>query len=462
MLTTDTTAESTETDAEGKKATRVSFRAQLTKLLDPISPEVFRREDMTLSELWKHYVKVRSKWFITFVGVYIVFFCLITVPRYGDQNAAADARGRIVQSMRMEHLPPEQRPAARKKLSSELLSSFQAGILSDVNYGADTPAHGNAVFGQLVRSQKYGTPVELDTAHQNWTQHLDDVAQRFCIVIFVILSLVASAAYGLRTVVRHEYLVNLPWKKGWPILFMTLLPILWPFLIVSVIRFQRVEWEGDSFAKEEKPQEAFSFVADEAAARQLYFDLRFGDWQKFVSDRRAAIDKRLEALATSARMRQQERSGLQAEMSRLEDFDITVDSSDSADVAAEFQKLLDEPRIIGLSREGKSLLIHTAARYDYQGTTYDLGDWLITVSTSGLKTKEVRRGTKPAWHGGVPPVYRYDDGSFCFGTRKPTIDKRLLEGNISGAIIMAVDCLNAVNDADRELVPEAFEVADAT
>ena len=421
----------------------------------------YRREDLTLKKLWQQYLKKRTITALIYIVWFTFCFGTIFMPDDSDYNSAADARGRIVAGSVMHDLPQSARTAARKQFGHALLETYARGVATDIRSGSDTPEHTASVFDQVNRMANTGEPVRLDTRHQGFSDHPWNTISRYLMVFGGLIALALSVRYSFRTLVKAEFLADLPWKRGWPFVFAALMPPLWPVFAISALRMHNANSSTGTKAEEEQAEE-YAFEADESAARTFYFDLRFGKWQDFVSDRLKAIQSRLDELAVRAKARQTERGQLTAEQRNLEAFDVTADAPDSTKVEQEFQTILEHPSVHGINKVGSRLHVYVKARFTHDGLLYDLGDWVIKVSTSGLTTEEVRTGTKVAWHVFAHPIYRVDDGVFCFGHRRTTIDSLLERSQIAEAITLAVTCLGSINPDDLALIDKAFKVIDET
>ena len=418
------------------------------------------REQMSLAALWDQYI--RRSGMLGFMATWVSIWPLLVgiwlvVPDSSSYNNAADARVRIVQSLAMSDLPANQQVAERKIFAGDMLNVYLRGINSDIETGGDTGPHTAAILSELRAAQQTGRPIKLDTAHQTWRDHLPGIAERLALLLYCCLMLRVTLLYTVATMQRVEYLADLPWHHVWPLAVVVLSPALIPSYIISAVRLAYVKrFIADETASEEGV--STDFEVDEDAARQLYFDLRFGDWRDRVRDRKEAIEERIAEIIAITRANHRERSELQAERRNLDEFDIQTSSPDSETVHDEFETLLADPWIHGLNVDDEELVAFTRSRFLYQGVVYDLGDWAVRVSTRGIKAIELRSGVKVAWHM-MHPIYRNGDGSFCFGMTTEVVNELLAKGELSRAVIIAVEAIHSVNPEDQFLIPDAFKVA---
>ncbi len=146
-----------------------------------------------------------------------------------------------------------------------------------------------------------------------------------------------------------------------------------------------------------------------------------------------------ELTATQARARQLDTDIVQAraQLVRLQE-----QTSDHLPVfESELNRLRQLPGVTAVkfdSRE-RSFAVSVSPRVIHEGTTYDFGDWTVTVSSKGqLTTQCVRRGLIKT---GEPATLR---GSFCLGARSDAVGRMLNRFEILEAVTLVIEALHAL------------------
>lgn len=416
-----------------------------------------RSEPLTVKSLWSEYLKKGWKYALFLTLVWGNLVGSVVANEYFD-DTEADARALLVSRSEMSWVAPDKRVERRKELAKSLLVMDQNGMTTDIHNGASDNVPKNEILREIKEMAQTGDSIQLDTTRYGYTDNTLVYLIPLLLATLCIASIMTSIKYIYRSALRYEFYADLPWKRGWPFLFLALEPLLIPLMIISAVQmFARKPTNQENEADPE-----FEFDNDPEGAREYYFTLRSGEWLAFITDRKVAIEERLAELKARTKAIMTERGQLQAEQRELNKSDVTVDIPDADSIQAEFDSILAQPSVQGVQvgEDDTTLNIFVKARFTMpDGKKYDLGDWAIVINGSGLTTVELRRGTKRDWHVLGHPIYRLGDGVFCFGARIITINTFMKEGRISEAILQAVAGLNSINEADVPSVPSAFKEA---
>jgi hypothetical protein len=134
-------------------------------------------------------------------------------------------------------------------------------------------------------------------------------------------------------------------------------------------------------------------------------------------------------------------------------------------IRGEFTRLCSNPHLLSLEvTKDQTLKLVIGARYEYDGATYDLGDWAIEFGHKNLKREmlagynisERRSGKLPDWDG-FAPVYRIDEGKFCLGDNFDIVDEYIRERDYLAVIEVVTFSLCNINDEDLKDIPKAFK-----
>lgn len=320
--------------------------------------------------------------------------------------------------------------------------------------------------------------------------------------LILFLAVLASMLFHFLTYadkVKREgkYLMDLEWRRIWPIflILFTALPMGLPFYIVSAVRVQMAKRRENPLGDENlarlihpvtEPRRARTppnnpppravghgqATAPQAPlndsddpAKQHYFALRENLWQeelwRHLRDahrRKEQLDNELRNLSQRIRQAQTQRNNLVSELRRYEAAEAeSAEAPERVYLEAEFQRLMNLPGVMDLRLVDNELCLSLSALYQYEGHTYDLGDWELRFGAGEtLRTRRLRSGLKPDWPSGRYPDYAYSFGGFCFGNRGETIGDNLRKGQFLEAIDLAVDTIQSINEEDQHKIPRAF------
>lgn len=213
-------------------------------------------------------------------------------------------------------------------------------------------------------------------------------------------------------------------------------------------------------------------------ARQLYVSLRSASIAtrlEELSESRTSIEKLLErlgnALSSSSSPEANRLNFAELEknqrlhgkvvnaIERLESLLGATTATRSLDeLNVEFDQLLAIPQIAAIKPQQGSLVIAVCGQVEYNGSTYDTGDWEITLprKAGGIDTRVLRRDyVRKGWDHDRYPSYLYF-GGFCFGVNRKPIEEYVEAGQILAAVQLAVHCICSVSPGDRIHIPRAL------
>ena len=421
-----------------------------------------RDTPLTVKDLWSRYLKEnpRLKWTLALLMVMWAGWIpgVFIFPDNKPYNAAADARGNLVQMFELEATPPAERPKVRKKLADALLNLQEAGIGNKMNDAAQGELK-DVVIGKVRQTRETGQPLQLDSSHRGLSSSVEIPLSYLAVLPFATITLLGWR-YLDRCKLQAERAIDLPWKRGWPFVFVALcFWVLVPAMLVSLARQYRASKRtSKADAAKEVKEQTYTFNHDPDAARKLYFELRSGKWQDYVRDRLAQIEQDIKLLVQNILREQAQRNALMGEQERLQGVEASHDPATTEELTEEFDYILKHEAVHGIAVDGSDLLILVKARFALNGVTYDLGDWEVRISRTGFRTRELRTGTKVDWHFWAHPIYRLPDGQFCFGATAVEISLKIARNQLAQAAVLAADSLCAINAKDYQHVPVAFKV----
>lgn len=366
----------------------------------------------------------------------------------------------------------------RKQLAENLLMLYDEDSLAE-GFIDDTEAdilRDTAEDGRMpdVRQKPYDWGVF-------WHQH----TIIFGALVFIYFSFITFVAYAWNTGDRKNYLLDLQWRRVWPVIFVLFtLPFGLPFYTVSAVRLIRLKdrtrpahapevfyYDDDPY---ETPRPQTAKVREPVAhqpdaARTLYKELRTtalttGLENRIVEaeDEVGAMKEELQELGVQLKEYQQRYGTAKADLRRLKQ----IETSGGVDpqitqLDTEFDKLLALPGVQSVGITDDVLHIEVHARYRYDGTLYDLGDWDMQVSSTGLKTFQLRSGVRADWPGGYPVYVYYMGDRFCHGgTRTSQIQRHIDLGQYLEAVELAINSMHSINTEHLYMVPDAYEEAE--
>lgn len=423
------------------------------------TPLVRRTEPLTIKDLWGRYLKTNPRlkaWMVVSLVLALAWIPMVILPDYDDYNAAADARGQLAQRFRLEGTSPSDRPAVRKALARSLLNLREVGLSSTLDE-AGKEGFEAEVLEQIKHTRQTGEMPRFDTAHK-WPDGMTAFGFNYLLALPLAVVTLYGLRYADRCKLQRERVIDLPWKRGWPFLFIVLSPVLIPIMAVSLIRLLLHKETSPAAVKKEQ---TYNFPSNIEGARKSYMALRSGEWRDFVKDRLTEIEKRLSELVINMERELQERNMLMGEQRKLKTASTSHNPASEIELAAEFELIRSHPAVLDLATQNGNLNVLVQARFVHEGITYDLGDWELIIRQTGFTTVEVRTGTKVDWHFWAHPIYRLPNGEFCFGATQAGITALLLENKICDAVLLAIECLCNINEKDFENLPAAFKVVDA-
>lgn len=213
-------------------------------------------------------------------------------------------------------------------------------------------------------------------------------------------------------------------------------------------------------------------------ARQLYVSLRSASVATRLEElveSRTSIEEQLERLGNALR------TGSSPEVNRLNFAELeknqrlygevvdTIERLESLlrastatqsldELNAEFDQLLAISQIAAIKPQQGSLVIVVCGQVEYNGSTYDTGDWEMTLPTKAdsIDTRVLRRDyVRKGWDHERYPSYMYF-GGFCFGVNRKPIEEYVETGQLLAAVQLAVHCICSVSPGDQIHIPRAL------
>lgn len=392
-------------------------------------------------------------------------------------DKAASSRSSLV------HLVNSSSPTEREAIARSILTLSAHKVSTAVETGSDTPAHRTQIISQLTKTAHSGSAIALDTRATGWGPYWHFWFWLWLSIFLGGFSIGLFLLYALDSV-EDNYLMDLPWRRVWPVFFvaLTAFPIGFVFYITSAIRLRHVPafvptrarnarhdfaypYDYDDRAPAVKPPApaAIGFSSQPQAARQFYTDLRLNGGKlrlerKVQSLRRSISDgeQTLRELGEEIKREQQARSTLMAELRQTEALIATSNESKETDlIQSEFDALLALEGVSGVRVINDMISVKVDVRVPYKGVRYDFGDWEIRVGQDYYFTRRLRSAVNPGWHG-LYPDYEWRDGEFCLGRREATISDFIRKGQFLEGIELIVATMHSVNKDDKPNIPRAF------
>lgn len=358
--------------------------------------------------------------------------------------------------------------------------SFATSLLTEYNRGVDIKSLDDNQFAAEISHTAFtGTNPHPTMSHMGWGSTYFAVwLYNITRVIMVLYTIMLSGIYLYVCKDKRYFLADLPWKKLWTYGFLAQVPLLWPALPVSLWRKhrddKRILAHDQHTARDDINTRAIllsqgkggAFDNDIDGARTLYHALRNSSWRTYVETRPGHIKVELSELkglmsdlSQELKDAQKRRGKLQAEMVKIEALDLEKlePISDEA-IDKEFARIMALPGVRGIRPLEKGFRLLVDASIKYNGAVYDLGSWELDLEPgSRVKAVNIRSGSKPSWSGSYPP-YLLSSGRFCFGGRDKEVGDHLDYGQLLEAASLAVECLNSVNEGDKEKIPTALQL----
>lgn len=213
------------------------------------------------------------------------------------------------------------------------------------------------------------------------------------------------------------------------------------------------------------------------AARQTYIQMRTKKHDDRLMQRKHEAEEIVEDILDSLRRYGDSIKNLQRQLpakrnevktiqAMLEERANTGAGVKQEEIEREFDKVLALPGVVAIGVVNDTIVVEVKAVIDYEGEQYDGGTWRIWFSFDGyyLNSREIRRGVRKTWlaansgrRGVYPDYHMPHDTTFCFGGRKNDIDQYIQKGMYFEAIQLAVNCMNSVNEDDKENIPAALK-----
>ncbi len=411
--------------------------------------------------------------FVVITAITAFFGSMLYGGLTSDQNNVRESQVGYVRIMQAADYGSDEDAKSRVKvIATSILISRQQG--SEL-YGLDEDAR----FADAVtRAAQTGVVPSVTMPKATWGKFLWVWVPTWLGLMTHMFFVGVNLCYARRTLDRKEYLADLKWPTIGTISFALCSVMLWPAFIVSGIRMVRNAERDAAEAKQRAAEEAKrkaakkkppvqTFEANHAGALVAYGVARnatvVGNLERKEADlTEEAADLVTEGNNLGERLREIQhrrivaRSTL-AEVRKLREGPAITVSDEQ--IEAEFKRLIAFQGVKYVRPEGDDgLKMLVMARLEHEGVLYDLGDWELSVTRTGIQATEIRRGVRDDWGMYRYPSYRYTNGDFCFGDQMQKLRDHAVKGEILEAVSQAVRCLCSVSEEHEGDIPNAFKV----
>lgn len=390
---------------------------------------------------------------------------------------------------------PGQTPAERQRLAKGMISARQNGI--DLSLGGKFASDSQrATMWQAVQqAADTGELPRLAPPQGGWHSYFLNVGGGIfgCAVAASFITFVFYSSECI-SMDPQEFIADFPWRKRWPYAFVLLTIVGAPFYAVSLVRIARHKHrlpptpEAVDSATIAEPCDAapttvdfaLGWTNDDSAAverltgcmadEQQYFEMRTALLTRQTNNALHKIDQEIaritEKIADFGRRIGNQRRLLakfEQRAAALKKAQASAQQPTRDDTDIEYRCLRQLTGVIAIEISehpelGQQITLIVQARYTYEGTTYDLGDWALTTNARHeLTAYEVRSGVLERCPRRAP-VYRIG-AQFCFGDTKDHVRRLFRDGQLVEGFSIAVASLQHINEEDRALIPRSFRIA---
>lgn len=299
-------------------------------------------------------------------------------------------------------------------------------------------------------------------------------------------ALLVIAVFFVLVVVRYDsakmkyyYFYDLPLGTayGWFLLIM-LIPVGWPFLLVSYLRARWATRSNKYTQAEKEAVRALALVELAAesntqqvtikgSAKKTFIQFRvqhFEDAQKLrVKRLRAKVNSQKDEIAKLGKKIAELQRQLGESKAELKEAEAVIPSREATkrEAELEWQQILKMRGVAELEvpkkrkRDEQCLRILVKVRVPYKDVLYDFGDYMVTFFANGFKCQQVRSGVRENAES-RRPIYPDSEYGFCFGNRLYDIRDYVRHGQIVDALTLIIDCFHSVNDGDKIYIPKCY------
>lgn len=318
--------------------------------------------------------------------------------------------------------------------------------------------------------------ISLKDLPQSFTTKLRQIKPSLLLVTAIVVVGAVNLIFYWGYKLIDFYLADLPLRTfcGWVILIL-ILPVGFPFLIVSLLRMRkeskkqcRAEQEENYTSLENPgPENNPDLVECSEDAEEDYCKLRTSGLAKYRSHTIEELKDQIDSQKRKISHHGNEITRLQrklgqttAELNHLQssqpDQAITPETARS-----EWRQILS---MRGVSRiefrkdphtDAQSMVVFIDVRVLYGDKLYDFGDYEVTLAYNTFECKLLRSGVKPDSNKSRP-MYSMGARGFCFGSREHEIQGYANSAQFVESLTLVVDCLHSVNPRDKKRIPDYY------
>lgn len=328
------------------------------------------------------------------------------------------------------------------------------------------------ISGKLSKAAKL-SPKDLPW---KFSDLLPKLVEYLPLALLIFSAVVLLAYWNLHN--KDFRLADFPFRTmlGWEI-FLTSLPIGWPFYLVSRIAMY-CDLHGLKTAEKAKvkrlAKENLTFEPAattpiyDPSAQHVYVKFRtqhFRDIQQqkiFVLNEKIVqtkyqIQEHGQAIAKLQRTLGEQQSQLRELEALKTNREVSKNQAQS-----EWQQILTMRGVTKITaskrkarKKNQFLRVLIKVRVPYHSRLYDFGDYEVTFYEGHFTCKKVRSGVRRD-NTNVRVVYNDPKYDFCFGSRRDTIEGYAANGCIIEALTLIIDSFHSVNPGDEHYIPGCY------
>ena len=285
------------------------------------------------------------------------------------------------------------------------------------------------------------------------SQFIAKTWKTIAIILICMFSVFLVLFYSFEHSMKY-YFADLPFKtfSGWFVLIFGF--VAWPVFVISRIRFYKFK-KGRCYVK--LPETVLFFNEDEYVAfyqTMNSFDKRISNAEENLVNAKENAKYISTQMLDYKQKLKEEQANVNHWQATLNELKVQAEQSTTNPVPKE-QILHDFEEIKAMrgvkqifTKVCEGLVIIVRAEYEYEGDTYDIGDYRIEIDKkSDFVVRRIRHSSERGFYG----------GNFCFGDNKEAINAYLAENRIVEAVELIIEGINHINDDDVSLVPRYYK-----